>query len=167
MSGRILRLSVKPKTPGEYGLPKRAVPSLTITTDGADGDYNHYRASRLAGDPEQAVLVLTQEVLDQLNAEGWPVAAGDIGENVTIGGVAESSLVPGARLTIGAVRLEITKPCEPCTELHSLPYVGKARGAEFVKTMVDRRGWYARVLAGGVVDLDTPVQVAAPVTQPT
>jgi MOSC domain-containing protein YiiM len=166
MTGRVVRLSIKPKTPGEYGLPKSAVPSLTITASGAEGDYNRYRTSRLSGDPDQAILVLTQEALDALNAEGWPVAAGDIGENLTLGGIAERSLVPGAQLTIGTVRLEITRPCEPCTELQILPYVGKARGAEFVKTMVDRRGWYARVLTGGVVTVDAPAQVAAPARLP-
>lgn len=162
MSGKILRLSVKPETPGEYGLPKRAVASLTITTRGAEGDYNLYRTKTLGGDPDQAILVLTQEVLDQLRVEGWPVEAGDIGENLTLGGIPEASLVPRARLEIGEVRLEITIPCEPCTELHTLPYVGKERGAEFVKTMVDRRGWYARVLTGGVVRMDSPVRVIAP-----
>jgi len=163
MTGRILRLSIKPKTPGEHGLPKRAVPSLTLNAQGAEGDYNRYRARTLAGDPDQAILVLTQEVLDQLNVEGWPVAAGDIGENLTLGGIAEASLVPGAQLAIGEVRLEITKPCEPCTELHSLPYVGEARGTEFVRTMVDRRGWFARVLAGGVVAVGAAVQLVSPV----
>ena len=165
MTGTILRLSIKPKTPGEFGHPKQAVPTLTITAQGAEGDYNHYRATTLKGDPDQAILVLTQEVLDQLQAEGWPVQAGDLGENLTLGGVAEASLMPGARLELGEVRLEITKPCEPCTELHSLPYAGKARGAEFVRTMVDRRGWYARVLRGGQVRLDTPVRVIATVPQ--
>jgi len=29
---RVLRLNVKPKTPGEYGLPKQPVPELRITT---------------------------------------------------------------------------------------------------------------------------------------
>lgn len=163
MTGTILRLSVKPKTPGEFGLPKQAVPTLTITTAGAEGDYNHYRATTLKGDPDQAILVLTQEVLDQLRAEGWPVQAGDIGENLTLGGVPEASLMPGTQLELGEVRLEITTPCEPCTELHSLPYVGKTRGAEFVKTMLDRRGWYARVLRPGLVRLDTPVRVIAAV----
>jgi MOSC domain-containing protein YiiM len=164
MTGRILRLSIKPRTLGEYGLPKRAVPGLTITGQGAEGDYNHYRSTKLKGDPDQAILLLTQEVLDQLNIEGWPVAAGDIGENLTLGDVAEASLVPGAQLALGTVRLEVTKPCEPCTELHSLPYVGKARGTAFVKTMVARRGWYARVLAGGAITLDTPVQVVPPLS---
>ncbi len=159
MTGRILQLSIKPETPGEFGLPKRAVSELRVTARGAEGDYNHYRTRTLGGDPDQAILVVTKEVLDRLRTEGWPVAPGDLGENITLAGVAESSLVPGTRLALGDVHLEITKRCEPCTELHSLPYVGKARGAEFVKSMVDRRGWYARVLAEGALRLDTPVRV--------
>jgi MOSC domain-containing protein YiiM len=161
MTETILRLSIKPETPGEHGLPKRAVPALTITTRGAEGDYNHYRTRTLSGDPEQAILLLTEEILEQLRLEGWPVKAGDLGENLTLGGIPEASLAPGVQLQLGEVRLEITKPCEPCTELHSLPYVGEARGTEFVKTMVDRRGWYARVLTGGVVRLDSPVRMIA------
>jgi MOSC domain-containing protein YiiM len=161
MTGRILQLSTKPETPGEHGLPKRAVTELRVTTQGAEGDYNRYRSRTLGGDPDQAILVVTEELLSQLRREGWPVAPGDLGENLTLAGVAESNLVPGTRLEIGEVRLEISKPCEPCTELHSLPYVGEARGAEFVRTMVDRRGWYARVLRGGVIRLDAAVRIEA------
>jgi MOSC domain-containing protein YiiM len=167
MTGRILRLSIKPKIPGEYGLPKQAVAEMTIGINGAAGDYNHYRATKLKGDPDQAILVVTREVLDQLQREGWPVEPGDLGENLTLGDVPESALVAGTRLELGVVRLEITKRCEPCTELHSLPYVGKGRGVAFVRTMVDRRGWYARVLSGGVLSLDTPVHVTGAVVAPS
>ncbi len=38
-----------------------------------------------------------------------------------------------------------------CTYLYSLPYIGDERGQEFMKTVKDRRGWYARVLEEGVV----------------
>jgi MOSC domain-containing protein YiiM len=165
MTAAILRLSIKPETPGEFGLPKCAVATLAVTPLGAEGDFNRYRATTLKGDPEQALMLLTQEVLDQLRDEGWPVEAGDLGENLTLGGVQEKSLMPGTRLELGDVRVEITKPCVPCTELHSLAYVGKERGAAFVKTMVDRRGWYAKVLCGGVLTLDTPVRVITPVRQ--
>lgn len=159
MTARLLQLSTKPKTPGEHGLPKRAVPELWITAEGAAGDYNHYRATTLGGDPDQAILVITLEVLDGLRREGWPVGPGDLGENLTLDGVPEALLRPGTLLKLGEVRLEISKRCEPCTELHTLPYVGKRRGKDFVRTMVDRRGWYARVLAGGLVTGATPVRV--------
>lgn len=159
MAGRILQLSSKSKTPGEHGLPKRAVSELRLTPAGAEGDYNHYRTTQLAGDPDQAILLMTEEVLVQLRAEGWPVHPGDLGENITLDQVPEVALRPGARVQLGEVALEVTKACDPCTELTALPYVGSARGPEFVRTLVRRRGWYARVLVPGLVRLDTPVVV--------
>jgi MOSC domain-containing protein YiiM len=57
--------------------------------------------------------------------------------------------------------LEVTRPCDPCDELYTLSYVGTARGPAFLRTLAGRRGWYARVLTGGVVRLDTPVELIA------
>ena len=164
MPGHVIRLSVKPRTPGEHGLPKHEVAELHVSRDGAAGDYNNYRTRTLSGDPDQAILLLTDEVLQQLNAEGWPVRPGDLGENLTLGGVSESALRAGTRLGVGEALLEVTHRCDPCTELYSLPYVGEARGPEFVRTTVNRRGWYARVLAEGVIRPDTPVKLLQPVS---
>jgi MOSC domain-containing protein YiiM len=147
--GIILRLSVKPQVPGEFGLPKRPVPSLRITLDGAKGDYNHYRTRKLNSDGDQALLIVTEDLLDTLRSEGWPVQPGDLGENLTISGIQESDLRPGVGLQTGDVRLSITKPCDPCTELYTLPYVGKERGPAFLEATAGRRGWYAKVLAPG------------------
>ena len=166
MPGYLLRLSVKPRSPGEPGLPKHSVPVLHVSAGGAAGDYNNYRMQKLAGSPDQAILLVTDEVLAQLNAEGWPVQPGDLGENITLGGVPESALRPGVRLALGEVRLEVTHRCDPCTELYSLPYIGRARGPEFVRTMMDRRGWYARVITAGVVHADTPVELLGSTVAP-
>ncbi len=159
MTGQLLRLSIKPETPGEYGLPKRAVPELTVTAAGAEGDYNRYRSEELAADRDQALLLMTQELLDTLRGEGWPVEPGDLGENLTLGGIPESSLSPGVRMRLGGVEIEVSKACDPCTEVYSLPYVGAERGPAFVRALVGRRGWYARVLTGGRLDLATPVDI--------
>ena len=162
MSGHVLRLSVKPRTPGEHGLPKQAVSELRVTRAGATGDHNNYRTRTLGGDPDQAILLLTDEALRSLDAEGWPVRPGDLGENITLGGVPEADLRPGVRLALGEVLLEVTHRCDPCTELYSLPSIGAARGPEFLRVAVDRRGWYARVLAEGVIRPDTPVRLLQP-----
>ena len=161
MTGRVLQLSVKPETPGEFGLPKRAVPELFVSAAGAPGDYNRYRTETLDGDGDQALLLMTQDLLDTLRAEGWPVERGDLGENITLGGVPESSLAPGVRLRLGRVELQISKPCVPCSETYSLPYIGPERGPAFVRALVGRRGWYARVLREGRLDLTTPVVLDA------
>jgi len=159
VTAHLLQLSLKPETPGEPGLPKHAVSRLVIGATGVQGDFNRYRSEKLDGDPDQAILLVTEEILLALRAEGWPMAPGDFGENLTLGGVAESSLEPGAVVQVGPVRLEVTKPCEPCSNLYSLPYVGRSRGPAFLKATRDRRGWYAKVLTPGTVTLTDPVQV--------
>jgi len=159
MTGRVASLSVKPETAGEAGLPKRVVASVEFTTAGAGGDFNRYRTRQLQGDPDSAVLLLTEDILVTLREEGWPVAAGDLGENVLVSGIPASALAPGSVVRLGEVRVQLTRDCDPCTELYLLPYVGTARGPQFVRTLQGRRGWYARVLDGGPVRRGDPVQV--------
>lgn len=157
IEGRIARLSVKPRIPGEHGLPKHPVPTLRVSPEGAEGDYNNYRRRKLPGDRDQALLLVTQDLLETLRQDGWPVAPGDLGENLTLTGIPEKELAPGVGLRIGPVAIEISKPCDPCTELYTLPYVGDLRGAEFLETTVGRRGWYGRVVSGGVLSVGDPV----------
>jgi MOSC domain-containing protein YiiM len=159
VAGRVVQLHRKPKRGRERGLPKPAVPELSITTDGVDGDFNRWRTEKANGDPDQAVLLMREETLADLRAEGWPVQPGELGENLTLADVPADSLVPGARLRVGGVILEVSKPCDPCTVLFSLPYVGPDRGPEFLRILKGRRGWFARVLQGGTIRRDTAIQV--------
>jgi MOSC domain-containing protein YiiM len=162
MVGRVASLSVKPETRGETGLPKQPVSSLQLTSAGAIGDFNRYRTVHLDGDPDSAVLLLTEDILQALRAEGWPVAAGHLGENVLLAEIPAAALDSGKQVRLGAALLEVTRACDPCTELYGLPYVGKDRGPEFVRTMHGRRGWYARVVNEGTVVLGAPAQVISP-----
>ena len=168
MTGIVLRTSIKPRTPGQRGLPKPAVPSLEVTHRGAVGDFNCYRAEQMPDDLDQALLLLTEEVLHELQSEGWPVQPGDLGENLTLAGVPERMLAPGVTLRIGDVLVEVTLACDPCTTLYGLPYVGRERGPEFLRRLNGRRGWYARVLQPGLVIPGSPVMlVAHPSPAPT
>ena len=159
MTGTLLQLNTKSRMPGEFGLPKAPVPSLRVTSAGAEGDYNRWRTKQAQGDPDQAILLLTREVLDALVKEGWPVKAGDLGENFTVDGIVESALQPGVRLRAGTLLLEVTKACDPCDEVYSLPYIGPERGPAFVRTLVGRRGWFAKVLEGGTVITGAAIQL--------
>jgi MOSC domain-containing protein YiiM len=151
VSGRIARLQRKPREGRSRGIPKRSVDELVITAVGVEGDFNRWRTEKAAGDPDQAVLLLSEEVLAELNAEGWPVCPGDLGENLLLAGLPAGALAPGARVRAGEVELEISKRCDPCVVLHGLPYVGHERGPAFVRTLRGRRGWFARVIRGGVL----------------
>ncbi|HYK92492.1 MAG TPA: MOSC domain-containing protein [Thermoplasmata archaeon] len=159
--GSIVRVSRKPEPSIGTGLRKPAVGSATITPAGVAGDFNRYRHERLADDPDSAVLLIPSETLDALNAEGWPVQPGDLGENITTRGIPYDALMPGTRVSTGTVVLQISRACDPCTNLYELPYVGSQRGPAFIKTMKGRRGWYARVLRGGVVSTGDRIAVEA------
>lgn len=160
MRGRIVQLNRKPKEGRSRGLPKRSVPELIVGADGIEGDFNRWRTEEADGDPDQAVLLLSDEILADLRAEGWPVERGELGENLTLAGLPADALQPGARVHLGEVVLEVSKACDPCTILFSLPYVGVERGPAFLRALAGRRGWFARVLRGGTIRPDTPVQVA-------
>lgn len=120
-----------------------------MTRAGVEGDFNLYRQTKKAGDPEMAVLLIARETLEDLHAAGWPVRPGDLGENITTTGIPYAMFEPPRRVRVGEVTLRTTKRCVPCTNLYALPYVGEARGPAFLKATLGRRGWFASVEKGG------------------
>ena len=160
--GTVFRLHRKPETGEERGLPKHAVPEVFLTPAGLEGDFNRYRHEEKHDDPDMAVLLEPLETLEGLRREGWPIGPGDIGENITTSGISYDELLPGRIVEVGEARLVISKACTPCENLYLLPYVGPSRGPEFLKTMLERRGWYARVLRPGRVRVGDPIEVLPP-----
>ena len=126
-----------------------------VSRSGLVGDFNRFRHEEKKDDPAMALLLVPRETLAELSREGWPVRPGDLGENLTTEGIGYDAFVPGRRFRAGEATLEISKACTPCDNLFLLPYVGPARGPEFLKVMLDRRGWYARVLHEGRVRAGT------------
>jgi MOSC domain-containing protein YiiM len=161
-SGTVFELHRKPAVSGERGLPKPSVPVAQVTPAGIEGDFNRYRHEEDADDPRCALLLIPLETIRQLNAEGWPVHTGDLGENITSRGIPYSAFSPGKRFGIGGVVAEVSKPCDPCHNLALLPYVGSEREGEFLRTMRGRRGWYLRVLDGGTIRVGDPIQRRSP-----
>jgi MOSC domain-containing protein YiiM len=144
-------LHQKPEVPGERGLPKPSVAKAFVSFAGFAGDFNRYRHEEKKDDPAMALLIMPRETLAELDREGWPVRSGDLGENITTEGIPYDAFVVGRRFRAGEMEFEISKACTPCDNLYQLPYVGPTRGPEFLKVMLDRRGWYARVLREGWV----------------
>lgn len=160
VTGRVFELHRKAEVAGEHGLPKPSVAEAFVSRAGLVGDFNRFRHEEKKDDPAMAVLLVPRETLAQLSREGWPVRPGDLGENFTTEGIAYDAFVPGRRFRAGEVVLEVSKACTPCDNLFLLPYVGPARGAEFLKVMLDRRGWYARVLREGRVRAGDSIESA-------
>jgi len=149
--GHVHQINVKPRTPGERGLPKKPVDSVFVARAGLAGDFNLYRQEKLRGDPDSAVLLMPLETILQLNAEGWPVRAGDLGENITTAGIPYGRFSPGKAFRLGNAVVAVSRACDPCANLYLLPYVGSSKGPDFLKAMLGRRGWYARVRREGLV----------------
>ena len=149
--GKVLQINTKAKKEKEVGLPKFSVNSVVVSESGMQGDFNNYRHGHLKNTPDQALLVMPIEMIKKLNEEGWPIKAGDIGENITTEGIPYNEFQPDSVFKAGEVEFQITYACTPCNNLEYLPYVGKDKGNEFIKTMVDRRGWYAKVLKEGKI----------------
>jgi MOSC domain-containing protein YiiM len=156
--GIVAGLFRKAETGAERGLPKRGVEAIEVVSEGVVGDFNRYRHEELHDDPDSALLIFPEETLAQLAREGWPVKAGDLGENVSSRGIPYPRFRSGAPLSLGTVRADITRPCDPCTNLYLLPYVGQDRGPAFLKTMKNRRGWYARVVVAGRIRRGDPIR---------
>ncbi len=157
--GRVLSLHRKPEVPGEHGLPKAEIAEVLVTARGVEGDFNRYRHEVQRDEPGQALLLMPIEMIRTLNEEGWPIRPGDLGENVTTERIPYDRFRVGGRVRVGEVLAEVSKPCTPCTNLELLPYVGHARGPEFIRTMVGRRGWYAWVRSEGRVRRGDPIQL--------
>ena len=130
------------------GVPKRPLPCCAVTANGLEGDRQ--RDLRCHGGPDRAVCLFSEELIAALQAEGHPIGAGTIGENLTLKGISWAAMVPGARLDVGEVRIELTDYAAPCNNI-----AGSFQRRQYVR--VNQKvhpGWsrlYARVIREGTV----------------
>lgn len=104
------RIEAIHRSPG--GVPKQPISSVRVLDDRVEGDDHNDKEGH--GGPDRAVCIFSREVIEALREEGNPIFPGSTGENVTVSGLPWAQLVPGTRLTIGTVELEVTKYASPC-----------------------------------------------------
>jgi MOSC domain-containing protein YiiM len=138
------------------GVPKTGVFEALVTEHGVDGDWQADR--RHHGGPGRAVCLFSLELIQALQGEGHPIAAGTTGENITISGLDWPSLTPGRELRIGSVRLQITDYAAPCETIR-----GSFRDFRSVRISHKAHpGWsrlYTRVLTSGIIRPGDAVEV--------
>lgn len=153
-AGRLAQINVNP----QGGVPKHAVPSAQITSQGVAGDKQRDR--RYHGGPDRAVSLYALERIAALQAEGHPIAPGSTGENLTISGLDWGALGAGSRLQIGELLIEITSYAVPCSNI-------AGSFADGLSKRISQKlhpGWsrlYARVLAEATVHEGDAVTVVA------
>lgn len=99
----------------------KLISGLGVEGDAHLGETVQHR-SRVARDPNQPNLrqvhLIQAELHDELNAAGFNVSAGDMGENITTRGVDLLRLPRGTRLHLGASAVvEVTGLRNPCRQL--------------------------------------------------
>ncbi|MGB6942837.1 MAG: MOSC domain-containing protein [Bryobacteraceae bacterium] len=151
MTGSIVQINISPG-----GVPKRPIPEAEVTPEGIRGDA--WAHPQIHGGPNQAVLLITSEGLDELIAQGYPVFAGAMGENLTTSGLNRRQMRPGQRFRVGEVMLEITRLRVPCTTLDvygpsikQAVYDPDVKAGDASSPRWGLAGFYLRVVHSGTV----------------
>jgi len=151
-----MRASVASLNISDGGVPKLPVARARVTPAGMEGDRQ--RNLKYHGGPDRALCLWSLELIEALRAEGHPVSPGSAGENMTVSGVDWGRVVPGARLRLGDVLVEVTSYTDPCRTIRASFTLCRA-GRISQRT---HPGWsrvYARVLEEGDVAAGDSVAV--------
>ncbi len=154
--GRVGRVHGLQRSGG--GVPKLGVESARVGPEGMEGDSQRDR--RFHGGPERALCLYSLERIEALRREGHPIGPGWAGENVTIAGLAWELVIPGVRLRLGEVVVEVTSYTSPCWKI-----AGAFLDGRFARIgQKANPGWsrvYARILRGGQLAVGDAVSVEA------
>lgn len=156
---------------GEHRFSKVVRPSIRLLAGlGVEGDAHLgvtvQHRSRVAVDPTapnlRQVHLIAAELLEELAADGFTVAAGELGENVLTRGVDLLGLPEGTVLGLGdRATIRVTGLRNPCRQINGFtPGLMKrlvSRGPD--GELVRRGGVMAVVLTGGTVAPGDPIRV--------
>jgi MOSC domain-containing protein YiiM len=137
------------------GVPKTALSSATVTESGIIGDaWRHpFHGSR-----RKAILLITLEGIDEINANGFALFPGALGENLTTRGLDRLGMHLGQRFRAGEAAIELTQIRTPCSTLDA--YGSRIQAAIYDERVMagDRTsprwglsGFYAQVLEPGLI----------------
>ncbi|MFN8522109.1 MAG: MOSC domain-containing protein [Chloroflexota bacterium] len=150
----------------------RLVPGLGVEGDAHFGATVKHR-SRVAVDPTRPNLrqvhLIHGELHDELNAAGFSVAAGDLGENLLTRGLDLLALPTGSRLRIGPEAVvELTGLRNPCRQLDNFQQGLMAATLERTDdgSLVRKAGVMAVVVTGGPVRPGDAIVVDYPTGHP-
>jgi MOSC domain-containing protein YiiM len=149
-TGCVFQLNISPG-----GLPKLPIRQALLSPLGLAGD--DHRNKQVHGGLERALCLYSLERLLALQAEGHPVFAGAMGENLTLSDLDWDQMVPGVQLKIGKdVVVQITRYTIPCASLTDCFIDGK------IERVLQEKypGWsrlYAKVSQEGIIRVGDPV----------
>jgi MOSC domain-containing protein YiiM len=138
------------------GLPKFPVKEAEVHRLGIQGDAVAH--PKFHGGPLQALLLITEEGLEELKAKGYPVFPGAMGENITTRGLDRRQMRLGQRYRIGQIIVELTKVRVPCSALDvygpsikTAVYDTRVKAGNPDTPVWGLSGFYASVSEGGSI----------------
>lgn len=141
---------------------------LGVRGDAHCGERVQHR-SRVARDPTQPNLrqvhLLQAELFDDLAAQGFVVAPGQLGENITTRGLDLLALPEGSELQLGTeARVRLTGLRNPCAQIDAFQpgLMAAVLGRTADGALVRKAGVMAIVLAGGTVRPHDAIGLAPP-----
>ncbi|MGL5362742.1 MAG: MOSC domain-containing protein [Bosea sp. (in: a-proteobacteria)] len=159
---------------GRHAFSKTPQAKITLREGlGVEGDAHEgvtvKHRSRVAADPTQPNLrqvhLIHAELLDELNARGFTVAPGDIGENVLTRGLDLLALPRGAKLALGPdAVIEITGLRNPCAQLDNFQQGLTAATLDRAEdgSLIRKAGIMGVVLKGGELRAGDAIKVELP-----
>jgi MOSC domain-containing protein YiiM len=156
-----------------HGFSKQTAPRITLLAGlGVAGDAHSgatvKHRSRVARDPSQPNLrqvhLIHAEIFAELRGQGYAIAPGDLGENVTTEGLDLLALPRGARLRLGTALIEVTGLRNPCHQLDGFrPGLMQATlGRDAAGNLIRKAGVMAIVLEGGAVAPGDAIAITLP-----
>jgi MOSC domain-containing protein YiiM len=141
---------------------------LGVEGDAHMGETVKHR-SRVRKDPTQPNLrqvhLIHAELHDELNASGFNVSAGEMGENITTRGVDLLGLPTGTRLHLGSTAIvEVTGLRNPCYQLDDFQegLMKAVLDKDEQGNLIRKAGVMSIVLAGGEVRAGDSIRVELP-----
>lgn len=157
-----------------YTFTKPNRDSITLLAGlGVEGDVHAgvtvKHRSRVAQDPTQPNLrqvhLIHQELFDEVREEGFEVAPGQLGENVTTRGIDLLALPVGTLLRLGAdAVVEVTGLRNPCLQIDRFQegLLKQVVGRDTEGNIVRRTGIMSVVREGGVIRPGDAIDVELP-----
>lgn len=146
----------------------RLLTGLGVEGDAHLGETVKHR-SRVASSPNdpnlRQVHLIHAELHDELQAGGFRVSAGEMGENITTRGLDLLGLPTGTRLHLGrSAVVEVTGLRNPCAQLDGLQpgLMAATLDHDTQGNLIRKAGIMGIVVAGGDVYPGDPIQVELP-----
>ncbi|NUP17214.1 MAG: MOSC domain-containing protein [Streptomyces sp.] len=170
MSGSVTAVSSN----GEYSFTKPNRDSITLLAGlGVEGDVHSgvtvKHRSRVAQNPDQPNLrqvhLIHEELFGDVGEEGFKVAPGELGENITTRGIDLLGLPVGTLLRIGgSAVLEVTGLRNPCLQIDNFQagLLKQVVGRDEAGNIVHKAGIMSIVREGGVVRPGDTIEAELP-----